>query len=87
MTGEPLPIRLSPKASVYLAALDRTTQELVLDVLAIAARAPQHWDAWDPEDPGGQDLRAAAVGALTIVYLIQRTEPPHLYILDIVWAG
>lgn len=71
--GSPLPVRFSSKAAAYLAALDPTTQELVLDVLAIAARAPLHWDAWDPADIDSQDLRAAAVGTLTILYLLQRT--------------
>jgi hypothetical protein len=49
-----------------------------------AARALQHWD---PEDPDSQGLRAAAVGALTVLCLIQRPEPPHLYVLEIKWAG
>jgi hypothetical protein len=85
--GSPLPVRFASKAAAYLAALAPTTQELVLDVLAIAARAPLHWDAWDPEDIDSQDLRAAAVGTLTVLYLVQRTEPPHLYVLEIIWAG
>lgn len=82
------PVRLSPAAASYLAALDPGGRELAADVLDIASRAPLHWPAWDASDPDGADLRGAAVGQLSLLYWINRTtEPPHLYVLDIVWAG
>ncbi|MCZ4102641.1 hypothetical protein [Streptomyces sp. H39-C1] len=88
MSDSTWPVRLSPRASSYLAALDPVAQELAADVLDIAARAPLHWPAWDASDPEGADLRGAAVGQLSLLYVINRTtQPPHLYVLDIVWAG
>ncbi|MFI9588249.1 hypothetical protein ACIHCQ_42190 [Streptomyces sp. NPDC052236] len=87
MSDQSWPARLSPVASSYLAALDPVVQELVGDILDIASRAPLHWPQWDTSDPEGADVRAATVGALTVLYWINRTEPPHLYVLDIVWAG
>lgn len=88
MSDSAWPVRLSPAASGYLAGLDPVVQELAADVLDIASRAPLHWPAWDTADPEGADLRSAAVGPLSVLYWINRTtEPPHLYVLDILWAG
>ncbi|MEU9428592.1 hypothetical protein AB0D87_38240 [Streptomyces sp. NPDC048342] len=88
MSDQTWPARLSPAASRYLAAVEPAVQELVGDILDIASRAPLHWPQWDTSDPEGADMRAAAVGQLSLIYWINRTtEPPHLYVLDIVWAG
>ncbi|WP_329321544.1 hypothetical protein [Streptomyces sp. NBC_01262] len=86
MSDSPLPARLSPAAAGYLRGLDPTVQELVRDVLELASRAPLHFPQWDLADPEGVDLRAASIGPLTVIYWINRTEPPHLYVLDIVWV-
>jgi hypothetical protein len=80
------PARLSPNASKYLAAQTPEVQEVVRDVLDIASRQPWGWPQWDPTDPEGEDLRAAGVGPLTVVYWINRSHE-HLYVLDIAWAG
>lgn len=87
MSDSAWPVRLSPAASSYLAGLDPVVQELAADVLDIASRAPLHWPAWDTTDAEGAALRVAAVGPLSLIYWINDTEPPHLYVLDIVWAG
>ncbi|MFD4483332.1 hypothetical protein ACFWPU_45530 [Streptomyces sp. NPDC058471] len=83
---EAWPVRLSPEAAKYLAAHDRSVQELVRDVLDIASRTPWGWPQWDATDPEGEDLRVASVGPLVVVYWINRARE-HLYAMDIVWSG
>ncbi|BBG20721.1 hypothetical protein RVR_P1104 (plasmid) [Actinacidiphila reveromycinica] len=87
MSNSALPARFSPAAASYFAALEPSVQELLRDVLDIASRAPMHWPAWDAADPEGADLRSATVGALTVIYWINRMDPVHLYVMDIVWLG
>jgi hypothetical protein len=59
---------------------------MVRDVLDIASRTPWGWPQWNPEDPEGEDVRAAAIGQLSVVYVINRLNE-HLAVLDIVWLG
>lgn len=59
---------------------------MLRDVLDIASREPWGWPPWDRSDPEGEDLRAAAIGQLTVFYSINR-HAGHLYVIDIVWLG
>ncbi|GAA2803625.1 hypothetical protein GCM10010505_32790 [Kitasatospora aburaviensis] len=86
VTDRPWPARLSPQAAKVLAALPPHARETVRDVLDIASRTPWGWPAWDTTDPEGEDLRTAAIGALTVVYLVNRLAG-RLYVIDIVWLG
>ncbi len=80
------PVRLTPQAAAHLAALDPSVQEMVRDLLDIAARSPWSWPQWDRTDPEGEDVRRASIGPLTVVYWINRFLG-HLRVLTIVWAG
>lgn len=41
---------------------------------------------WDATDSDGEGLRCAAVGQLTLVYLVNRTAS-QLHVIGIVWLG
>ncbi|MEU6011112.1 hypothetical protein [Streptomyces sp. NPDC047453] len=86
MTGEAWVVRLSPQAAKMLTALPEHVQETVRDVLDIAVRSPWGWPQWNTGDPEGEDVRAASVGQLSVVYVINRLTR-HLSVLDIVWIG
>ncbi|MFK0050225.1 hypothetical protein ACIQU4_40215 [Streptomyces sp. NPDC090741] len=86
MTGKPWAVRLSPQAAKVLTELPEHAKETVRDVLDIAVRSPWGWPQWNTGDPEGGDIRAASVGQLSVVYMINRLTR-HLSILDIVWLG
>ncbi|WP_406004844.1 hypothetical protein OG440_00665 [Streptomyces sp. NBC_00637] len=62
------------------------TKEMVRDVLDIAARSPWGWPQWNAGDPEGEDVRAASIGQLSVVYVINRLTW-RLSVLDVVWIG
>ncbi|BFV61117.1 hypothetical protein KCMC57_up62210 [Kitasatospora sp. CMC57] len=82
----PWPARMSASAAKVLAGLPRHVQEMVRDVLDIASRTPWGWPQWDATDPDGRDVRTAAIGQLTVVYLVNRATQ-RLLVVDIVWFG
>lgn len=86
MSGEPWPARLSPQAAKTAVELPGHAQEMLRDVLDIAARSPWGFSQWDTSDPEGEDVRAASVGQLSVIYFINRPHR-HLSVLDIVWLG
>jgi hypothetical protein len=86
VTDQPWAVRLSPQAAKTLTALPEHTKETVRDVLDIAARSPWGWPQWNTGDPEGEDVRAASVGQLSVVYVINRLTR-HLPVLDIIWIG
>ena len=86
VSGEPWRVRLSPQASKTLAELPDHAAQMVRDVLDLAVRSPWGFPQWNTSDPEGQDLRAAAVGQLSIIYWINRPTLA-LSVLDIVWLG
>lgn len=86
MTGQPWAVRLSPQAAKTLAELPDPAREMVRDVLDIAVRSPWGWPQWNAGDPEGEDVRAASVGQLSVVYVANRLTR-HLSVLDIVWIG
>ncbi|MEV5444067.1 hypothetical protein AB0N23_16245 [Streptomyces sp. NPDC052644] len=49
-------------------------------------RSPWGWPRWDAGDAEGEDVRAASVGQLSVVYVINRLTR-SLSVLDIVWLG
>ncbi|MEV6408671.1 hypothetical protein AB0M58_38015 [Streptomyces bobili] len=61
-------------------------KEMVRDVLDIAVRSPWGWPQWNTGDPEGEDVRAASIGQLSVVYVINRLTR-RLSVLDIVWLG
>ncbi|PAU44803.1 hypothetical protein CK936_32995 [Streptomyces albireticuli] len=79
-------MRLSPPVVKALAALPAHAQEMVRDMAGIAARAPWGFAQWDIADAEGEDIRAASVGPLTLVYFINRAGR-RLYVIDLVWLG
>lgn len=86
MTGEPWAVRLSPQAAKTLTELPEHAKETVRDVLDIAVRSPWGWPQWNTGDPEGEDVRAASVGQLSVVYVINRLTR-HLSVLDVIWIG
>ncbi|MEU6310744.1 hypothetical protein [Streptomyces sp. NPDC047014] len=87
MTEEqPWAVRLSPQAAKTLAELPEPARETVRDVLDIAVRSPWGWPQWNAGDPEGEDVRAAAVGQLSVVYVANRLTR-RLSVLGIVWLG
>ncbi|MCD9145016.1 hypothetical protein [Streptomyces albireticuli] len=84
--GGAWPVRLSPPVVKALAALPAHAQEMVRDMAGIAARAPWGFAQWDIADAEGEDIRAASVGPLTLVYFINRAGR-RLYVIDLVWLG
>ncbi|MCM2394421.1 hypothetical protein [Streptomyces albipurpureus] len=86
MTGGPWAVRLSAQAAKTLTELPEHATEMVRDVLDIAARSPWGWPQWNAGDPEGEDVRAASVGQLSVVYVINRLTR-HLSVLDIIWIG
>ncbi|MFJ9523657.1 hypothetical protein ACIRPK_36190 [Kitasatospora sp. NPDC101801] len=82
----PWPAHMSSSAAKILSALPPHAQEMVRDVLDIASRTPWGWPQWDATDPDGDDVRTAAVGQLTVVYLVNRATE-RLLVVDIVWLG
>ncbi|WP_405785649.1 hypothetical protein [Streptomyces sp. NBC_01367] len=83
---EPWAVRLSPQAAKTLAELPGPARETVRDVLDIAVRSPWGWPQWNAGDPEGQDVRAASVGQLSVVYVVNRLTR-RLSVLGIVWLG
>ncbi|MFE1411225.1 hypothetical protein ACFW6F_10520 [Streptomyces sp. NPDC058746] len=86
MTDQPWAVRLSPRAVKVLTELPEQAKEMVRDVLDIAVRSPWGWPQWNTGDPEGDDIRAASVGQLAVVYVVNRLTR-HLSVLDIVWLG
>ncbi|MFF8696705.1 hypothetical protein ACF08W_31270 [Streptomyces sp. NPDC015144] len=86
MTDQPWAVRLSPQAVKTLTELPEHATEMVRDVLDIAMRSPWGWPQWNAGDPEGEDVRAASVGQLSVVYVINRLTR-HLSVLDIIWIG
>uniref|UniRef100_UPI002F915BC4 hypothetical protein n=1 Tax=Streptomyces virginiae TaxID=1961 RepID=UPI002F915BC4 len=87
MTGEQSwAVRLSPQAVKTLAGLPGPARETVRDVLDIAVRSSWGWPQWNAGDPEGEDVRAASVGQLSVVYVANRLTQ-RLSVLDIVWLG
>ncbi|MFE4861520.1 hypothetical protein [Streptomyces sp. NPDC056670] len=86
MSGQSWAVRLSPQAAKMLTGLPEHAQESVRDVMDIAVRSPWGWPQWNTGDPEGEDVRAAAVGQLSVVYVINRLSQ-HLSVLDIIWVG
>ncbi|WP_424215841.1 hypothetical protein ACN20G_27195 (plasmid) [Streptomyces sp. BI20] len=84
MSGTLWAVRVSPRAARVLAELPRHAGETARDLLDIAARAPWGWPQWDPGDPDGEDVRAASVGQLSVVYVVNRLTR-HLSVLHVVW--
>jgi hypothetical protein len=80
------PAYLSKDASGVLAQLPPGVQELVRDALALAGRAPYGWPQWQPADPDGADVRIAQIGAVSVVYWVNR-QLSRLWVLGIVWVG
>ncbi|MEU4359634.1 hypothetical protein [Streptomyces virginiae] len=87
MTEEqPWAVRLSPRAAKTLTGLPAPAQEMVRDVLDIAVRSPWGWPQWNTGDPEGEDVRAASVGQLAVVYTVNRLTR-RMSVLDIIWLG
>ncbi|MFF1779972.1 hypothetical protein [Streptomyces virginiae] len=87
MTEEqPWVVRLSPQAAKTLTELPAPARETVRDVLDIAVRSPWGWPQWNASDPEGEDVRAASVGQLSVVYVANRLTR-RLSVLGIVWLG
>ena len=86
MSDDTWRVRLSPQASKTLSELPDHAVQMVRDVLDLARRAPWGFPVWNPADAEGEDLRAAAVGQLTVVYWINQPTLT-LGVLDIVWIG
>ncbi|CAL9673230.1 type II toxin-antitoxin system RelE family toxin [Streptomyces griseomycini] len=86
MTGTPWTVRLSPSAVKTLTQLPEHAKEMVRDVLDIAVRSPWGWPQWNVGDPEGEDVRAASIGQLSVVYVVNRLTR-RLSVLDIVWLG
>ncbi|MCX4673601.1 hypothetical protein OG453_44405 [Streptomyces sp. NBC_01381] len=86
MTGESWSVRLSPQVAKALTELPEPAKEMVRDVLDIAMRSPWGWPQWNTGDPEGEDVRAASIGQLSVVYVINRPTR-GLSVLDIVWVG
>lgn len=86
MTDQPWAVRLSPQAAKTLTELPEHAKETVRDVVDIAVRSPWGWPQWNTGDPEGEDVRAASVGQLSVVYVINRLTR-HLSVLDVIWIG
>ncbi|MGW7647093.1 hypothetical protein [Streptomyces bobili] len=86
MTGQPWTVRLSGQAAKVVTGLPAPAKEMVRDVLDIAVRSPWGWPQWNAGDPEGEDVRAASIGQLSVVYVINRLTR-RLSVLDIVWLG
>ncbi|MFK0114139.1 hypothetical protein [Streptomyces sp. NPDC091217] len=86
MTDQPWAVRLSPQAAKTLTELPEHAKEMVRDVLDIAVRSPWGWPQWNVGDPEGEDVRAASVGQLSVVYVINRLTR-RLSVLDVIWIG
>lgn len=86
MAGAPWAVHLPAQAAKTLTDLPGHAKETVRDVLDTAVRSPWGWPKWDAGDEEGEDVRAASVGQLSVVYVINRlTRSPS--VLDIVWLG
>jgi hypothetical protein len=86
VTDQPWAVRLSPQAAKTLSELPAHAKEMVRDVLDIAVRSPWGWSQWNAGDPEGEDVRAASVGQLSVVYVINRLTR-RLSVLDVIWIG
>lgn len=86
MTDQPWTVRLSQQAAKVLTDLTAPAKEMVRDVLDLAVRSPWGWPQWNAGDPEGEDVRAACVGQLSVVYVINQLTR-HLSVLDIIWIG
>ncbi|MET8411127.1 hypothetical protein ABZV34_24000 [Streptomyces sp. NPDC005195] len=86
MTGTPWGVRLSPQAAKVVAELPEAATQMVRDVLDLAAWTPWGWPQWNSGDIEGEDVRAASIGQLSVIYFINRPLR-HLSVLDIVWLG
>lgn len=79
-------MRLSQQAVKTLTELPEHAKETVRDVLDIAVRSPGGWPQWNSRQPDGEDVRAASVGQLSVVQVVNRLTR-HLSVLDIAWIG
>ncbi|MFJ5293180.1 hypothetical protein [Streptomyces sp. NPDC088348] len=86
MTEAPWTVRLSPQAAKALTELPVLATEMVRDILDIAVRSPWGWPQWNTGAPEGEDVHAASVGQLSVVYVINRLTR-RLSVMDIVWLG
>ncbi|KOY59207.1 hypothetical protein [Streptomyces sp. XY332] len=86
MTGTSWTVRISPHAAKALTALPEPATQMIRDVLDLATRSPWGWPQWDTGDPEGEDIRAASIGQLSVVYVINQLSR-HLSVLAIVWLG
>ncbi|MGW0909475.1 hypothetical protein [Streptomyces sp. NPDC002853] len=86
MTGDSWSIRLSPEAAKTATELPEPAKEMIRDVLDLAKRTPWGWPQWNTGDPEGEDVRAASIGLLSVVYVINRPTR-SLSVLGIVWLG
>ncbi|MER5988350.1 hypothetical protein [Streptomyces sp. NPDC001787] len=86
MSGDVWAVRLSPQAAKTLTEHPEHARETVRDVLDIVVRSPWDWPQWNNGDREGEDVRAASVGQMPVVYVINRLVR-HLSVLDIVWLG
>ncbi|MET9695154.1 hypothetical protein ABZY81_43485 [Streptomyces sp. NPDC006514] len=86
MSDRPWAVRLSPQAAKTLVELPEPAREMARDVLDIAVRSPWGWPQWNAGDPEGEDVRAASVGQLSVVYVANRLTR-GLSVLSVVWLG
>ncbi|MER5641290.1 hypothetical protein ABT095_30635 [Kitasatospora sp. NPDC002227] len=78
-----IPAGLDARAAMFR---DRMHSRRAIVLLDNAAGTPWGWPQWDATDSDGEDIRCAAVGQLTLVYLVNRTAG-RLHVIDIVWIG
>ncbi|MFD3531341.1 hypothetical protein [Streptomyces sp. NPDC058664] len=79
-------VRLSPAAAKTLTGLSAPAKGTVRDALDIAVRSPWGRPQWNAGDPEGEDVRAASIGQLSVVCVINRLTR-HLSVPDIVRIG
>ncbi|MEV3958471.1 hypothetical protein [Streptomyces albogriseolus] len=79
-------MRQSPWAVKALIELPERAKEVLCDVLGIAVRSLWGRPQWNTGDLEGEDVRAAAIGQLSVIYVVNQLTL-HLSILDIIWIG
>lgn len=86
MTGQPYAVCFSPSAAKVLDTLPEHVEDTAWDVLDAAAGDPWGIRQWNADDPGGEAVRYAAVGQLSLTYWVNRPLR-RLTVLNIVWLG
>ena len=86
MSGQPYAVRFSPLAAKVLAELPEHAEQMVWDLLDVAAADPWGFRQWNPADPEGADVRIASVGRLSVIYFANNLLA-HLSVLHVVWLG